>query len=1636
MKLPIGARLPHDFADIPANEPEIVQRNRAIYRITHILHETPWSCLYRGKKIFRNFEFTKSALTEATDDECLDVLIRTLAYPRTDDREYIKARREHAGFELKQVLGLRRTNSIAEPLDYLEIRNDQDQFAFPRPGKIPKSEPILVFETIDGQELERWRQSEAFDVPLGLHVLGQILEFLSSLHAVKFLLNVVTPSAFWVDDLHQIHCLGTENIVDERRAATWRGLFPNDRYAQGFVAPELLQADTPPSIQSDLYGWATLAWLILIGEHPARLATTQHQRVARFESTHREQLRRELITLTLPQVAAVKRELGVTGSRFELQWPDSFIEGLWSCLDPDAALRPTTVAELRAWWGTPPPQPVPAFLAVRQAGGTVRFVFSTEGLRPGLQFEITREGGQPPQAKGSSQVIWRGTANERIEVRIPLPPGGPPGSIPTADWRFQIVSTELISGTTAVSRPTLATCVDGTVQGYRRLLAESYAARSKALPAEVTLLAQLDPIDAVTDDLFDSQFDHVRRWALEILERHLSSLPLRPASRTFLRDRAILDAENEVRQQAAGLLLRHSAVNDVAMVVDLAQRMGGNAVDDMIRAARGFFGYGVEAETIESAIERLEQQHRIVVCPVCQHDLRTRELDQHLISIHRYVPLDGKLLPFGQALTRLWSRVIQNFDPTALQELTGHLQQRQSQQVVAAFATALSQQVIFVLQSQGAHHTPVQRQRWFAELGQCLHSNQIARSACWTLLSYEDARIRELARGAVMLSAVSRLVGDSITASVFRDTINALAPLPIVNERIETCRQLIALGASQFAGEQCEKELELERLVDCPECGTTFPKRGLASHRRQRHQVFEWEGARYTWDSLVPLLLDRTVAVEADAFAARNLAELFIERHGTAAWQPLYQSLRQQLFQSLTADNLTALTSGFATAFGGLSLAPRLSREFLNETNGTCQTAGLAIFANLHSDAPSELMRLVAGRLGQPGIPVVVCQQVAIRLLKTSGIDQEITRRALLALASRADDGLKGIELLRTLEQWVGPTAAIDVACAELAAKIRMRCPRCDALMTPPELARHVRAEHGMILEGRSVRQPWSVVMECLDEYAESPKAELLERAEELVDFMSPRKGRLRLWRESLRRGIAPPHYRQLMLDSISRTNDSLCPECWETLSAGDTVESELQIDGRGNIQSNFVSLVQLGVHGIWGSVEIAPRTGPVPPWSLTRLAASLAVGIVFLIPAVLFGLFSLQGNSAARIPAILTGVCGLIGGLSMAWFYRPRSSIPLDVAWEYVVPALLETEGQPLGPIPSAFIANLCRVSVDRGNPQLRRQTLKRAIQTIRPGVKRGSLPMSHLIELWMLRFEDALHSRRWPNEAESVLKDMLAQMVTGDLSLQLDARARTLLSRLRLDELARGFWNLILHARASGLNAVDLMELCRHSSTLGTLLARISIRVPDLPQYIALLELEQTGRIPLGIISVRQLISQGKASLAEHPNLLARSELAGRSVDHDAILLSPGELHFRTRQFNTCPDVVVREKRQFVQTGWTHQRQDGGPDLRYAHNNPTGYDEITGYTLSVGTQTWNYKVDPAPLAAKLRKAGSFLFGDLPLLAEKLQREPVSPFLPRLLGGLPVRCPRCQASLRYRKGGLSEKTTDPASVLEVEEVV
>jgi serine/threonine protein kinase/uncharacterized C2H2 Zn-finger protein len=1648
MKLPIGARLPHDFADIPSDEPDVVQRNRAVYRVTQLIRETPWSCLYRGKKIFRNFEFAKGTHTEAADDECLDVLIRTLSYPHTDNREYIKARREHSWFEAKQVLGSRKTNCLAEPLDYLEIRNDQDKFAFPRPGNIPQSEPVLVFETIHGDDLEKW-QTTTSDPLRRLSVLAQGLDFLGTFHDAKLLLNGISPTSFWVDELDRVYFIGTETVVDERRASNWRHLFPNERYAPGFIAPELLLPAAPPTRQSDLYGWSALAWTLLTAEDPGTLAADQSQQWLRFEPAHRERLSRQLAPLSPPQIGELKRLFQIHGSRFNLLWPESFIDGLWACLDPDPAQRPASVDELRAWWSNPPPPSVPSFLAIRQTTDIVRFAFSNTGLRAGLQFRIVRKLAQPPRNRDDGEIVWEGTAGQRIEVRLPPISSTQRATSPTEDWCFSIFSIEtggpdpdqsvtlprIFSGrsknTSTASRPTVALFLDSTVAGFRQRFANSLNASPALLPEEIALLGEVEPIEVVAAELLNSPEPRVRGWALLLLERGSRVGPFGITSRKLLDERGLVDPENSVRHLAAGILIRKALRVEVSLIVDLAQRTGGTAVDDMIRAARGFAVFGVSKELIDQAIDSLEQAHRIVICKVCQQELRTRELDPHLIEHHNYVPVEGTLLPFGQALTRLWSRVLQQLDTSALEALTGLLQKRHAHNAISAFASALSQQVLFAFHSLQAPRPESGRQTWVSELARCLRSSPLAGSACLSLLSHDDARIRGLARLVVMNTAAIRLVSDKVTPATFRDAVDTLVPMPIVTERLEVCQRLMELGANRLAGEACAQDLELERLADCPECGSTFQKRELPRHRRTVHQIFEWDGERFDWERLVPVLLNRTVATEPDAFAARCLMELFLEKHGPTGWQPWFRGLKVELLKSKDNDLITRAT-GLGTAIGSLPLAPVLARAFLKDEDWRCQAAGLAIFSHLDRDPPAELSVVAAGLLERAELPLSLCQEVVVQLLRRGGANAAICRRALLALSSRADGKLGGIELLQTLERWVGPSPAIDAVCHELSSSVRMHCPRCDVVLPLTELITHVKNEHSLVLMGRSVRQPWSVAMDYLDEYTDNPQPYLLERAEQLADLASSKNGRLRLWRETLRRGIAPDHYRSGLLESVAGSTESLCPECWESIPAGETSLTKLKIDENGDIESTIVSLKQAHLHGLWKCIEITPWTEAGPGWSLSRRGACVVVALLCFIPAIFCGLLTLIGMSAAAPLASIGFSLGVIGISAVALFYRPAATEPIDAAWEYVVPVLIDDSHQPLDSLRSSFVACLARASHGRGQIRLRQPVLKRTIHRINTLVQKGIVPSHHLTEIWSLFLADVAESKHYPGQRGELLKEMLSQLLAGELSLEPDSRMGMNLERLPKEELVSGIWFLFEHARGRGMVAADLIALFRRSSILKSLGKAVGILPETIPCFFAMIEMDHAGRIPGGMVSIRQLFLSDKfASLIGKGNLMGRSKPGSSIAEQDSIQLRPGELEFRNSIFLSSPDVLVRAKTRFVQTGWTHQRTDGCADMRFSVNPPVGHDEITGYTLKVGGQAWEYTTDPTVVAGKIRAAASFLFGELEILANRLRQQPTTEWLSQILNSPGISCPRCETVIQPKPGAIAirllnvSKTTD-----------
>src|SRR5437660_8574448 len=134
------------------------------YVVTGVVRQTPWGCLYAGKKIFYNFDFSAKRPREADEKEWLDVTLRTLNYAHLDDPSYVAGRRALARDEAQRVLGHRSSNLWPEPLDLLEVANTRDAFTFrtevrDRAEDPLGTEPILVLARPQGEPLIRWLQS-------------------------------------------------------------------------------------------------------------------------------------------------------------------------------------------------------------------------------------------------------------------------------------------------------------------------------------------------------------------------------------------------------------------------------------------------------------------------------------------------------------------------------------------------------------------------------------------------------------------------------------------------------------------------------------------------------------------------------------------------------------------------------------------------------------------------------------------------------------------------------------------------------------------------------------------------------------------------------------------------------------------------------------------------------------------------------------------------------------------------------------------------------------------------------------------------------------------------------------------------------------------------------------------------------------------------------------------------------------------------------------------------------------------------------------------------------------------------------------------------------------------------------------
>jgi hypothetical protein len=1124
VRLNPGDRLPEP--DPSANP--LVIRNQPLYRVTRLVQQTQWSALYEGKKVFRNFAFNKGTVEEAPGEECLDVFLKTLAYPLLDNRAYVKARRDHAWFEAKKVFGNRKTNLLPEPLDYLEIPNDQDAFAFPHSKQLASKEPVLVLEKVHGRPLARWRKEGSPSLPRILRVLAEVLDFLAGMHGQKLLLNGLSHLALWIDDMDRVHYLASDMVLDLKRQTDRHLLCPPERYIQGFCAPEALTMTTELGFDSDLFGWAALAYFLITGDNPVNIAQTQGQRYCSFQKAHFACLRKELKALQWRNICRAQDLFKIPGHRFAQTWPDSFVRALEDCLAASPSGRPRSHEELRRLWQAPRPRPVPVALAVR-AGLLVEVLWSGRGLEPDLDILIRRGAGTVPANPEQGQPVVGRPFQSRITDSPPIAPSGKLTSLPPTYYslftRLQLDGGDLCSDA-APARP-LDLAEPAELRAFAEQLAGPHADPSSLLqldniPDELQLLAELPNVFPLVEAWLSSPRALVRRWAIWLLERRLRRPEATEAAQEILFGRCLRDPRPDQRLAAARALFQGERRPTLNLLLRVAEGLAGSDIDARLQAIRGLKACAIDDDVLARAVADLEAQ-RPVPCPECRATVRPADLPGHLHGRHGYVAIQGRLLPYETALRSLWEQVFSSPDVEVGARLISLYLEHHESTAAASYLQAFQAEI----QARSTRLPPLPGRGepapfWWG-LARCLAAHELTQLLCRSLLTHTDERLRLLARLALIPVVASRFVGAAVDSATFRQSVEALCPREGLDAQIAVCRWLSRAGASARAAADLEAELELERVVACPYCSAQIRRRDEKEHLRQAHAVYEFHGVQRAWEETLRYLRGRMFGSPPDASAAQHFLSVARDRHGEQAALARLGAAALEETKARPGPSVVAVVAA-------LPVAAAIAEQLLQRGEPEATRLGLSLFAALEGRAPSSLVDWVLVRVGDNTVPFADRQQAVESFFR--GSNEELSLRALKQLTKHSADPFHALEVLAVMVNRVGERAGLTAYRQELEDRLRLSCPRCQVVLSVAQMRRHLWQEHQLVLDGKYCRSPWSVVGRFIDLYQVQPDPDHLKKGLAWAVEADPHDGPSRFAQLALGRGV-PRHLLRLLLPNL-----------------------------------------------------------------------------------------------------------------------------------------------------------------------------------------------------------------------------------------------------------------------------------------------------------------------------------------------------------------------------------------------------------------------------------------------------------------------------------------------------------------------
>jgi hypothetical protein len=607
-----------------------------------------------------------------------------------------------------------------------------------------------------------------------------------------------------------------------------------------------------------------------------------------------------------------------------------------------------------------------------------------------------------------------------------------------------------------------------------------------------------------------------------------------------------------------------------------------------------------------------------------------------------------------------------------------------------------------------------------------------------------------------------------------------------------------------------------EALLVCPECRGSFRPGAFETHLRQAHRIYQFRGVRRSFNDTFAALLDALLLDRPDPEAWHALSALAVENHGPRADNFLAATLGQLLTRAAAERRADAIASlgALIGSSGAVSLAVMLA----SDAEILARRLALAVIANLPQPMDAVLLPPLRGLLLDRRLPVETQFAALAAVLRAFGSETPLAEELLRTLVSGLGK-MKSIDRLRNFELVAGKSAVIDRLCEGLEDRLRMNCPRCATQLRRPEMIGHLWNEHRLVLDGRRVREPWSLIEEWIDLYRERREVELIDRCRMLVQRLDSDEGPRRLNRLLLTSGIADEEARRALTEEAVEQHAACCPWCYGLVPVPREVPPLSLNLYRGRLSGGGYR-IEVSEEGLLTFLEIVTPEkriyrGREPGQLWTRRGAMF----LFAGPLIVLSLLFAFVLTEPLTPVLLMLLLALLVHLGTRWLWRPRLPIGVrarNYAWTLLAPRLY-ADGYRLDD--SGFLAGLALLSGGDGYGPLREALLPDLVKRTENALLMGNAPPGHLAALRRLLIEDAVARGADP---VPLIVDVLARCFEGRLPLRFaehllagwDSRWWTPGERIRLRVL------LCDRAFEAGFEVRNLLDAGQTAPALGQVL------------------------------------------------------------------------------------------------------------------------------------------------------------------------------------------------------------------------